>query len=282
MTVEEFAQDWLRLHPRPADSSNRQYAFGVRPFLNRFGRRRLDSIDYREARKFAVRNRSAARYARALYADAMRDGLADRNPFSNLRLPQSIGRADLEVLTDEEVERLVEATGKHSPKYSSEIFTASISLLAYTGVRLGELLALNFIHLHGDEAHVVSQLRPDGQIAATKGKRKRQIVVPPPAQDALSPILRAADGLPRVGRVFPFSRRSFYRTWGLAVRDAGLEVSPHCLRHYCATWMLARGASYRQIAMQLGHVNESLCRNLYCHPDEKRERDRLKEVLGAV
>ena len=71
-------------------------------------------------------------------------------------------------------------------------------------------------------------------------------------------------------------------SFGSACERAGLsDVTPHVLRHTCATWMAQRGVPLRQIAGWLGH-SESRTTELYAHhhpahmADAKRAADRRR------
>jgi integrase len=102
----------------------------------------------------------------------------------------------------------------------------------------------------------------------------------------------------------PFRRRTFDRVWATA-REAferklflpdpdrlrelhekrgGKRMAPYELRHTAATIMLARlegvADKYELVAKQLGHTDRGvLVRQLYGHPDEDRDRARLKEAF---
>jgi len=58
----------------------------------------------------------------------------------------------------------------------------------------------------------------------------------------------------------------------------------HDLRHACASFLLAQGASMRVIMEQLGHSTIGLTMNVYSHlmPDALRDAgDRMETVLTA-
>ncbi len=56
------------------------------------------------------------------------------------------------------------------------------------------------------------------------------------------------------------------RVWDKAVAEAGLEgVTPHALRHTCASLMRAAGADVKEIQAQLGHRSPVVTLSVYTH-----------------
>jgi len=56
------------------------------------------------------------------------------------------------------------------------------------------------------------------------------------------------------------------RVWDNAVTEAGLEgVTPHALRHTCASLMRAAGADVKEIQAQLGHRSPVVTLSVYTH-----------------
>jgi integrase len=70
------------------------------------------------------------------------------------------------------------------------VFRAGILFHAYTGLRSGEFCGLEWDDLAGDELHVQRQVRADGTVGLPKTDRKRTIIVPEVAQDALRSVPR--------------------------------------------------------------------------------------------
>jgi integrase len=62
------------------------------------------------------------------------------------------------------------------------------------------------------------------------------------------------------------------KAFSRAVKGAGLEgVTPHTLRHSCATWLMQRGVSLQEASDFLGMSIETLTRVYYhAHPDFHR------------
>lgn len=266
MNVAEYAATWLVEHPRPAESTNRQAGYGIRPFVRDFGHHELDDISFAEAREWALEHRAAAKYARALYTDARRDDLLRVNPFENLRLPTQHGRRFFTSLTEDEVDTLAH----YAP---TAHFGLAINVAAYTGLRKGELLGLerNDVDFAGLEIYVNRSLRPDGTIALPKTGRKRVVVVPP--------MTFAGAVIPEQERLFPWTHAQHRERWDKTREAAGFGGCFHELRHFCATWMLNRGVSLELVAHQLGHSSVEITRR-YLHPDPADLRDQLREALG--
>jgi hypothetical protein len=85
LTCGEFAQRWLVEYARPAAATRRNYSYAIRHFVADFGRARLADLDRPRARTWALSQpRSRVRAARALFNDAINDGLhPGPNPFAN-------------------------------------------------------------------------------------------------------------------------------------------------------------------------------------------------------
>ena len=42
-------------------------------------------------------------------------------------------------------------------------------------------------------------------------------------------------------------------------------MTPHCCRHTCASWLLERGLSIKQVQVWLGHANAAITLGVYAH-----------------
>ena len=276
---------WLRDYRRPRETTNRTNAAKLKAFRRDFARRRLDDIDRPEARAWALEHRSALDAVRAMFTDAVNDGLARSNPFAGLRLPGSRGRNDLEVLGEAEVQALAE-TALHVSTHGPTIRTMII-FAAFCGVRRGELFALEWgdLDLRDLEIHVRRRVDSHGAIDLPKNGRTRKIVLPPPARDALVAMPR------RAGTEIVFttpSGRGFTQTswtyhWHPVRAAAGRPAMDfYELRHFCATHLLERGLTPSDVAVQLGHTDGGrLVQELYGHPSEDAARERVKRAFEA-
>jgi integrase/recombinase XerD len=166
------------------------------------------------------------------------------------RLPATLPK----VLSEEEVVRLVEA-----PDVSTQLGIRDRALLENlyaTGVRNGEMGALSLPDI--DWEHQALWVR------LGKGQKSRLV---PLGEEALAwlqeylhrvrPQLATSDAQLHVflsyqGR--PLTRGAVIQIVGRYAQKVGLtEVTPHTLRHSCATHMMRRGAGIRHLQEILGH-----------------------------
>ena len=175
------------------------------------------------------------------------------------RVPEGIPKA----LTEAEVESLLNAVIGDTPRAMRD--RAIVETLYATGVRISELVGLDRRDVDLDDG----LLRVMG-----KGSKERIVPVGRTARDALGLYLaRARPELVRSDRrsrgdgeaVFlnarggRLSRQSCWKIVRTTGERAGLvgRLSPHVLRHSCATHMLDRGADIRVVQELLGHASLS-------------------------
>jgi integrase/recombinase XerD len=209
------------------------------------------------------------------------------NPASTLQLPKQPHRLPRGVLTKSEARRLMEATPVVKPCDVRD--RALLETLYATGIRRAELIALNIY----DADLQAATLR----IEHGKGNTTRVVPLTQTAIAALKLYLAEARGVfaHEGGQVRLFvSTRSggplddddIVRIVRKAAIRAGIKkhVTPHTLRHTCATHLLKGRADIRQIQKLLGHrrlsstevytrvelsdLAEVIAR---CHPREKRK-----------
>lgn len=285
-TVGGFTVRWARDYPRPRESTNRHNAERAKAFGEALDRRRVDSITVDEARAWALSHPAQLPALRAMFNDARRSGLIVANPFAGLGMERSRGRRDLpsEWLTETDVEGLCDAAqAVHGDGYGPQM-AAMIRFAAHTGVRPGELFALELTDLAGDSITVRhaadSRTRTVGP---PKNGRARTIVYPAAAR-------HAAEQCPRMmGQTLVFVGPRGGQLWASAfswlwkpVRAAAGRPSMawHELRHYAATRLLELGLSPADVAVQLGHTDGgALVMSTYGHPSERAARAR---ILAAV
>jgi len=81
----------------------------------------------------------------------------------------------------------------------------------------------------------------------------------------------------------PLEPRNVNRSWYAVRARAGLDtVRLHDLRHACASFLLAAGASPRTVMKTLGHSQIGLTMNTYTHVLPEIERAAMDAVAKAI
>jgi len=205
---------------------------------------------------WAARHRWAANAMRAMFTDAVSEGVVDENPFGRLRLPRTRGRRDLVPLSVSDVERLGRLARQLHAGPNGVTLAAAVAMLAWTGVRPGELLALDWEDVGSGTLAVRRSVSQSGQLGPPKNGFERIVALPERAATALAPLRAAASGdhifASRPGEPLAYWR--LRRDW-CVIRDAFWKptVQLYELRHFCASYLLSRGVSPKGIALQLGH-----------------------------
>ena len=200
---------------------------------------------------------------RSLHRFLVEEGYAGTDPAGEVgvpRVPQGLPKA----LAEDEVERLLGAVVGEDGFARRD--RAILEVLYGTGLRISELVGLSLTDVSLDEG----LLRAYG-----KGSKERVVPIGRFAGEALtgwlSPSGRGALTPERWARrgdaeaVFLNARGgrlSRQGAWGIVRRygekvGLGGRLTPHVLRHSCATHMLDRGADIRAVQELLGHASIS-------------------------
>jgi len=214
-----------------------------------------------------ARGRNPASLARAttvlrgLYRFWVGEGTIPVDPTADVRSPR-LPRRLPKALEESQVIGLLESVDGVEPVDLRD--RALLEVLYGTGARISEVVGLSLLDLTGDDG----MLRVFG-----KGSKERLVPLGAHARSALDRWLGPL-GRPRMAPD-RFARRSDAEAVFLNVRGARLSrqgawaavrvraervgladaVSPHVLRHSCASHMLAHGADIRVVQEVLGHVS---------------------------
>lgn len=165
-------------------------------------------------------------------------------------------------------------------------FRCMLNLLITTGIRRGELMGLQWGDIDFDN-HIISVNRnitytPASGIVVSTPKTEcsvRQIPVMPSVAAVLMEYRNGAEDWKKNDFLFPkdgnpslardpnsITRRvkRFMKLHGLP------DMSPHDLRHSCATLLLSNGADIKSVQEILGHSNASTTLNFYIKSDMKQ------------
>jgi integrase len=250
--------------------------------LPTLGRRRLADLGPRDVKRLAADLRSkglsenSVRLAlaplRAMLADAFEDEVIRRNPAAGVSVSkprddfdEGGGEAKVKALTDDELRRLL----AEIPEAHRLLF----ELLAVSGLRIGEALALQWQHVDfGRRRLLVRRRWYRGTFAAPKSRFGRRDV---PLTEAMTRRLWAARKEARgsdEALVFPSAAgtplgdANLYKIFKPAAKRAGVPWAAfHTLRHTCATALFRAGKNPKQVQAWLGHHAASFTLDTYVH-----------------
>lgn len=211
---------------------------------------------------------------------AVREGWIQSNPADRL-LPHERPKADqktMRCLTPREIESLLWHGG-------SDRWKALFATLTFTGLRIGEALALTWDDI--DHANKVVRVRESKTEA---GVREVMMI------DRLSKILARWSLMQPPGAVYvfanangqPVSRREALRALRAAETKAGLpNYTLHELRHTFASILISQGENVALVADQMGHADPSITLKTYAklfdaQKNVDRARERLQAAMGGM
>lgn len=189
---------------------------------------------------------------------------------------------------DTGVASLGRVRGGQTPARDGNQLEILVRLLGYTGLRIGEALALTPVALDLDRRimrieRAVSEVSGRQVFGTPKNGRTRVVPIP----DFLRRDLRVLTRATRGGDDFLFATkhgtplrasnlRLHFDMAALAVGQVGLHI--HDLRHTAATLAVSAGANVKSVQRMLGHSSASLTLDVYAdlfEPD-------LGDVAGAL
>jgi integrase len=199
-----------------------------------------------------------------ILADAVKGKRLAANPVKGLdNLPRKSGKRRV-YLSADDVTRLADKSGEHH---------VLVLTLAYCGLRWGEAIGLRvrdiqFLRRRISVSENAVQIGSRHVVGPTKGREDRSVPVPEFVLNELSVQCagKSPDNLVFGGRhggylPRPKSSNGWFRR---AVESAEVQaVTPHDLRHTCASLAVSAGVNVLALARMLGHKDPSVTLRVY-------------------
>jgi integrase len=203
---------------------------------------------------------------RHMFNQAIAAGLMTHNPVQGIQSFRENGDKCWHVVTPAEEAKLTQEAADH--------LKPLITVALETGMRLGELLALDWHHVSVKDRliHVVTSTSGD-----TKSGKARWV----PITDRAYVALRSLDPKP-AGPVFTHHGKPIMRVttaWRRACREAGVKARFHDLRHTACTRLIAAGVPVPQVQLIAGHASITTTMK-YVHLDP-RQTDNVRAAMAA-
>lgn len=304
VSFKEYALSWLAFQ-RPFVRARTHWIYEgelKNHLIPHLGKMKLSAIGQQHIRAMQhavlqgagpVAAKHARGRARTILQQAFEDGLLPRNPAQVVK-PVKTPPREIDVWGEAEVDTFLEVSEPHP-------FYPMFYLALMTGVRPGELLALEWCDIAEDELTGKQTItRPSGgQVLGPPKSRAgyRQVPLPHDARELL--LTRARKLAERHYRrkikaehlVFPSSKGTLMTTrnvqgriWEPLLVQAKLpRVRPYVTRHTYASIQINAGVDVVQLARWMGHSDPAFTLRIYSHYFERREKVKprtLKELLG--
>lgn len=310
VTLADFVARWTESTLQVADlkaTTRATYATLARRYLggDGIGAVTLDRLKPTDVERLVLHMREAGKsqstirqtytVLRKVLDAAVRDGYVARNVAALVKRP-GVDRHEAEFLTAAELGRLLKAA-------DGSRYAAFLTLLAYTGLRRGEGLALRWADVNLDEGTLYVRgtlARVEGALTITEPKTDRSRRVVPLAAPVVALLkshharqaaerLHAGPMWEESGLVFttatgaPVDPRNALRAFTVAAKAADLSgISLHTLRHSAASAMLGAGVPLTAVSEVLGHSSVAITGDVYGHIAPDLKRSALDALAGAL
>ena len=288
-------EDFLKIYYSDMDTRLREHTMRTKKYvfelkiLPYFGKMKMNEITASDIRKWQselIKQGYAPTYLKtinnqlaALFNYAVRYYDLPNNP---CRKAGSMGKGkadEMNFWTKEEFDKFIDAIMNKQQSYMA------FMTLFWTGIRIGELLALNVADVDFEKRTISitkSYQRMGGRDVITEPKTpksKRVIAIPQFLVVDLQDYVNSMYGVQGEDRLFPITKYYLEHEMQRGIKESGVKrIRIHDLRHSHASLLVEMGFSPLEIANRLGHEKIETTLNTYSHlyPDKREQlADRL-------
>ncbi|WP_285769124.1 site-specific integrase [Peribacillus sp. SI8-4] len=304
MSFEVFTQDWIMTYAQSAKiSSVRARSKEMKHFISIWGSLPVKKITKQMYQKRIIelskkysKNYLSGIHAcgRMIFNHAVELGLIKLNPTENTHLPKyqvkveeiESQEEDIKFLEKEELARFLRFADSDGLEMDSLIFTT----LAYTGLRIGELLALKWTNFDDERG----SLRVTKTLYNPSNNIKKYELLPPKTSGSIRTIriderlvkmlkrhatkqkeIKLKKGPIYVDNQFIFARNDGHPQLRKVVEtrlkrilkkvDIDKNITPHSFRHTHTSLLIEAGVGVKEIQQRLGHTDINTTMNIYAH-----------------
>ena len=227
-----------------------------------------------------------------IFGFAVEQELINKNPMDKVECPK-LSKKKVDALTQEEAQTFFSLL----PNCALD-FQCMLYLLITTGMRRGELMGLQWRDIDFDSMTIEIKRNitytPESGVIADTPKTENSIRIiplipavadllrkyqteinPKGAQDTFLFPSEQGNDIPRDPNAITRRVKRFMQTNGLP------DLSPHDLRHSCATLLLSNGADIKSVQEILGHADASTTLNFYVKSDLLHMKTATNKLAAA-
>lgn len=240
-------------------------------------------------------------YASMVFEYAIKLGLTDKNPFKSIVIPRLQKKEKVNFLDADQLREFLTLAQKQGIKQ----YTA-FRLLAYSGMRIGEMLALTWDDVNFSDNTI--------DVNKTQSKNEKgNLIVSDPKTMASKRLLDMDLETMQILKRWKVQQASYLLTCGINAMDKGQlvfsnqhnklaqlqtvrkwcdkilqagnlpHITLHGFRHTHTTLLFSAGASVKEVQNRLGHSDVTTTLNIYTHltrQDQKETIQKLVRFLG--
>lgn len=324
ITFEEFAEEWLKLYKPTVKTSTyllRKNSFKriykIFPFIKKSSMPKIKKIHLEnlllESQKIYAHNTTSQIHSNLslLFKKAMELEIISNNPMLYVTIPKKIKTFEqiqeekLKYLQREELELFLNAAKENGLRNDYLIFSA----LAYTGMRVGELCALQWPDINFDDKTIsinktifhATNSSLTYQLWPPKTKNSNRIIDIP---DILVKLLKEHKKEQALEKMkyrnnwldkdfiftsfkypgYPLNHKLIEKRMKrlLGMCKLNLKLYPHTLRHTHTSLLAEAGVGLEQIMERLGHSDGKITREIYLHITKNMKKESIKKFENLM
>lgn len=300
-SFSNYVQWWLE-YVKLTDQTKQSYIYNLEYIKKYIGNKTLSKItqsdmlellDIIKAKKHEYTGKPIAERTvrnhmnilKALFRTAMELEILEKNPIENVKYTVDDYQLEDNYYDIDDINKMIS-------KLDNEpvVYQLAILLTLSTGLRLGELIALNEDDFNRNEHYVkiskaLSETKGSKKLTLTKTKKGRVEYYPAELEVLLDNHLEiealkkeqlgVENNLIFTGIKGGFISKKTVSDWfrRFLIRNKLKRITFHGLRHTSATILLASGIPLKNVAERLGHSRASTTSNIYAHAIPRIDKD---------
>lgn len=216
-----------------------------------------------------------------IFDTAIINGYIRDNPVTSIRIPKGLPKTKRDIPTKEEIQTILDNSDCPMGRLAK--------FLIFTGLRIGEALALTYedIDLESRLININKSVYYVSNVPYIKTPKtlsgNRFVFILDPIYDIVNANKNPSDLIfcGEDGKLLP--KHKFVKPWNRWMKDMGLHITAHQLRHAYASYILYDAKIDIKTAQKLlGHADAETTMDIYTHVTESRQSKGFEQINNFV